>query len=155
MDLDRSCGRPAPVGVGPSRCGRHPVATMLIALPLMLATSCSTLGPNIAAADEVAVDFHRSIQDSDGGAACALLAPATVEEVESTGGTSCPDAILDRIPMWQRAMKAFMVWLKTDPPQTIAPLVGVAHQSKIRGSNGGNFGFLIPRHIGVLQRGSP
>ena len=96
MDLDRSCGRPAPVGVGPSRCGRHPVATMLIALPLMLATSCSTLGPNIAAADEVAVDFHRSIQDSDGGAACALLAPATVEEVESTGGTSCPDAILDR-----------------------------------------------------------
>ena len=86
MDLEGSCGRPAPVGVGPARCGRHPVATMLIALPLMLATSCSTLGPNIAAADEVAVDFHRSIQDSDGGAACALLAPATVEEVESTGG---------------------------------------------------------------------
>ena len=66
-----------------------------------------------------------------------------------------PDAILDRVVMWQHAVKGLVDRLKADPPRTIAPVVGVAHQSKIRGSNGWNFGFLIPRHTGVLQRGTP
>jgi hypothetical protein len=96
MDPDRSLRRAGPVDVGPSHRGRHPLAAVLMVLPLMLATSCSTLGPDTAAADDVAVEFHRSILDGDGTAACALLAPATLEEVESTAGTSCPDAILDQ-----------------------------------------------------------
>ncbi|MNL36843.1 hypothetical protein D3C87_1589530 [compost metagenome] len=32
---------------------------------------------------------------------------------------------------------------------------GVAHQSKVRGGNGWNFGFVIPLHHGVLKRGTP
>ena len=94
MILDRSRRRAGPVEVGPSPGGWHRMAALLVALPLLLVTSCSMLGPDPTAADDVAVNFHRSIQDGDGSAACVLLAPATVDEVESTGGTSCPDAIL-------------------------------------------------------------
>jgi hypothetical protein len=61
---------------------------------MILVASCSTLGPDTAAAAEVAAAFHAAIEGGDGDAACELLAPTTVEDVESTSGQSCPDAIL-------------------------------------------------------------
>ena len=61
---------------------------------VVLLTSCSTLGPDTTAAAGVASAFHRAVRDGDGNAACALLAPATVEDLEGSSGQSCPDAIL-------------------------------------------------------------
>ena len=75
------------------RTRRFTMATVA-ALPVILVTSCSTLGPDTTAAAGVAASFHRAIQDGDGNAACALLAPATVEDLEDTSGQSCPEAIL-------------------------------------------------------------
>ena len=40
------------------------------ALPVILLASCSTLGPDTTAAADVAVAFHRAVQDGDGNAAC-------------------------------------------------------------------------------------
>lgn len=67
-----------------------------------------------------------------------------------------PDALCDDITMWQRATKAVFDRLASSPPAaTIAPIVGVTHQSKHRASNGWNFGFFSPLHHGVLKRGLP
>ena len=79
---------------GGSRWPRHPALTALAVLPVMLVTSCSTLGPDTAAAAGVASAFHRAVRDGDGHAACAFLAPATVEDLEGTSGQPCPAAIL-------------------------------------------------------------
>jgi hypothetical protein len=66
-----------------------------VVLPLTLVTACSA-GPDTTAASGVAAAFHRAIQDGDGAAACALLAPATVEDLEGTSAQSCPEAILSQ-----------------------------------------------------------
>jgi len=63
-------------------------------LPIALMTSCSSLGPDTTSAAGVAAAFHRAIQAGDGNAACALLAPATVEDLEGASRQSCPQAIL-------------------------------------------------------------
>ena len=65
------------------------------ALPIILLTSCATLGPDTTAAAGVATAFHRAIEDGNGNAACAVLAPATMQDLENTSGHSCIDAILD------------------------------------------------------------
>jgi hypothetical protein len=44
-----------------------------------------------AAAD----DFVTAVHDEDGGRACALLAPATVEELEQSSGETCAKAVLE------------------------------------------------------------
>ena len=67
---------------------------LVAALPVILLASCSTLGPDSTAAADVAVAFHRAVQDGDGNTACAFLAPATVEDLEITSGQPCPDAVL-------------------------------------------------------------
>ena len=73
---------------------RYTLVVIVAALPVLLVTSCSTLDPDNTAATRVAAAFHRAIQVGDGTAACALLAPATVEDLEDTSGQSCPEAIL-------------------------------------------------------------
>ena len=40
-------------------------------------------------------DFVNAVHDGDGGAACAMLAPATVEELEQSSGSACADAVLE------------------------------------------------------------
>ena len=61
-------------------------------LPVM--ASCASLGPDPVTAGTTAAAFHRAITDRDGAAACALLAPETLAEVEQTTGDSCDQAIL-------------------------------------------------------------
>ena len=73
---------------------RRSTLALVAALPVSLLASCSTLGPDTTAAADVAVAFHRAVQDGDGKAACGLLAPATIEDLESTSGQPCPDAVL-------------------------------------------------------------
>jgi hypothetical protein len=63
-------------------------------LPVILVASCSTVGPDSTAAAGVAAAFHRAVQDGDGNGACGFLAPATIEDLESTSGQPCQDAVL-------------------------------------------------------------
>ena len=48
-----------------------------------------------AEVEGVATDFHTAISDRDGDAACALLAPSTVTELESSAGKPCPQAVVE------------------------------------------------------------
>jgi hypothetical protein len=58
-----------------------------------LLTGCgAAAGP---APRAVASDFTHAVADQNGAAACALLAPATRDELERSAGTSCSKAILD------------------------------------------------------------
>ena len=42
-----------------------------------------------------AMQFLAAAEDDDGAAACALLAPAARDELASTAGSPCPEAVLD------------------------------------------------------------
>jgi hypothetical protein len=86
------CSRRGPA-VG--RSGPSPLLTVLaVAVLSVLLGACSNLGPDTSTAAEAAAAFHRAIGDGDGGAACGLLAPVTVKELESSSGQSCTEAIL-------------------------------------------------------------
>jgi hypothetical protein len=64
------------------------------AVVLAVLTGCAGLGPDPAAASRAAERFHAAVADEDGETACALLAPAVVEELESAAGEPCADAVL-------------------------------------------------------------
>ncbi|WP_250005811.1 hypothetical protein [Actinoplanes sp. M2I2] len=55
---------------------------------------CSSVGDREAAASEVATRLHAAVDAGDGAAACAILAPGTVESVAED--EPCPEAILDK-----------------------------------------------------------
>ena len=59
-------------------------------------SSCGSVGPDAASAATVAVAFHKALAGSDGAAACALLAPETAAEVETTAERACPEAVVDQ-----------------------------------------------------------
>ena len=67
----------------------------------VLAITASTLllqgcaGAQDEPARSAATEFLAAAQDDDGAAACALLAPAAREELASTAGAPCPDAVLE------------------------------------------------------------
>jgi len=50
--------------------------------------------PGTATAGEVAQEFYRAVAADQPEAACALLAPMTVESLEDDAGAPCQDAIL-------------------------------------------------------------
>jgi hypothetical protein len=64
------------------------VGTIVLAI-----TSCGARLP--AASSSVAEQFYQAIQRNDGAAACNLLAPQTVHEVEQSAQAQCASAILD------------------------------------------------------------
>jgi hypothetical protein len=57
-------------------------------------SGCGSVSGRERAAAAVAERFVTAVADGNGDAACAVLAPKTVEEVES-GGAACAEAILD------------------------------------------------------------
>jgi hypothetical protein len=69
-----------------------PVALAVVAAFAL--TSCSGLAPDAPSAEGVAVAFAAAIDGGNAEEACALLAPGTVEEIESSEDTSCERAIL-------------------------------------------------------------
>ena len=82
-------------GPAAGRRGPAPLLTVVAVVVLsVLLGSCSTLGPDTSTAAAAAAAFHRAIGDGDGAAACGLLAPAAVEELEGVSGQSCAEAIL-------------------------------------------------------------
>lgn len=65
----------------------------LVGVLVLTAAGCGSSGP--AAVTEVAQRFYRAVGSGDGAAACALLAPPTLEEVEQSADAPCRTAILD------------------------------------------------------------
>jgi hypothetical protein len=68
---------------------------VLLALTAPVAAGCASVGDRGQAADDVAVRFMTAVAGRDGAAACALLAPATAEDVSDTGEKPCAEAVLD------------------------------------------------------------
>ena len=62
------------------------------AIALALLAGCS-LGPDDTAAALAARAFHAAVADGDGAAACGLLSPSAIEELERSDGTRCAGAI--------------------------------------------------------------
>jgi hypothetical protein len=54
---------------------------------------CAATSPDAHAAEEAAVGFHRALDAGDDSAACRLLAPHTVSEVEERSSGACKDAL--------------------------------------------------------------
>ncbi|UNX55304.1 hypothetical protein MF406_03255 [Georgenia sp. TF02-10] len=50
--------------------------------------------PDGGAASEVVTDFFAAVDGGDGAAACGMLAPVTLEELEDDEGQSCASAVL-------------------------------------------------------------
>jgi hypothetical protein len=57
--------------------------------------ACGPARPTGATAVETATSFYAAIDRQDGAAACALLAPATTESLESDADEPCDEAVLD------------------------------------------------------------
>jgi hypothetical protein len=71
----------------------RPGAAAAVAAAVALAGGCaSDDGPQVL---DAARGFYEAHARGDGAAACALLAPGTVEEVEQSAGASCAEAVLD------------------------------------------------------------
>ena len=62
---------------------------------LALATGCSSVGPHSDSAGSTAKRFHEALVGSEPAAACELLAPGTLTELEQHADTSCPQALAD------------------------------------------------------------
>lgn len=61
---------------------------------LLVSAGCgASRAPDVRGA---ATQFYRAVSDSDGAAACALLAPRTLAELEKSAQASCEDAVLDQ-----------------------------------------------------------
>ena len=56
---------------------------------------CGSVGRRSDAASDAAVRFLDAVSAGDGEAACALLAPDAVEEVERSSGQTCAQAVTD------------------------------------------------------------
>ena len=65
------------------------------ALLLLGLAGCGSVGERGDAADGVALRLLSAVESKDGAAACAPLAPETLQEVESSAGQPCDKAILD------------------------------------------------------------
>ncbi|HEY8619138.1 MAG TPA: hypothetical protein VIM01_03570 [Dermatophilaceae bacterium] len=77
---------------------RMPVAYGLVAAllcVLVLVTGCSSVGPDPSRADSAALRFHQALTSGEPAAACGLLAPATLKEVEQSAHTPCAQALAD------------------------------------------------------------
>jgi hypothetical protein len=66
-----------------------------LALPGLLMAGCASVGDRSRAVNDVAVRLLTAVDDRDGAAACALLAPETAEEVADQAEKPCAEAILD------------------------------------------------------------
>jgi hypothetical protein len=68
------------------------VVIALVTITLGLSACASSEQDDAAAAAD---EFVAAVRDGDPDKACALLAPATVEELEQSTGGACADAVLE------------------------------------------------------------
>jgi hypothetical protein len=62
---------------------------------VVLATGCSSVGPDLSKSGSAARRFHEALADNQPAAACELLAPATRKELEQSAKSGCPQALAD------------------------------------------------------------
>lgn len=74
--------------------GRFPRVAALAVLALPALAGCTSLAPDAPSAEGVAVAFAAAIDGGNAAEACAMLARGTVEEIESSEGAACEQAIL-------------------------------------------------------------
>ncbi|MEV6300173.1 hypothetical protein AB0M02_12285 [Actinoplanes sp. NPDC051861] len=67
---------------------------LIVLICLVMLAGCGSLGEREDAAAETATAFLRAVSGQDGAAACGVLAPETMAEVEQGAGQSCAVAIL-------------------------------------------------------------
>jgi hypothetical protein len=63
---------------------------------LVALAGCGELDGRRSAATSAALGFEQALQDRDGMAACAALAPATLRELERNAKTTCSRAVTDQ-----------------------------------------------------------
>lgn len=68
---------------------------LLLLIAGVAVTGCS--GASDPDVDRVATSFYAAIADSDGATACRLLAPSTRDELESSTGKPCDEALLSEV----------------------------------------------------------
>ena len=84
------------------------VAAGLGALLALTVSGCSTGQEDEAG--QISSQFHQALQEDDGAAACAVLAPRTREEVEQSASKDCAQAVLEEsvpTPGPHRQVQAF------------------------------------------------
>jgi hypothetical protein len=69
---------------------RHATAGMVVGCAMLVVGGCAA-GPGPAGA--TASRFDAAVGRSDWDAACAMLAPATRDDIEQSAGSSCPAAL--------------------------------------------------------------
>ena len=62
---------------------------------VVLPTGCADVGSRETSADGIAARLLNAVEAKDGTAACAVLAPDTVADLEQSAGKPCPEAVLD------------------------------------------------------------
>ena len=62
---------------------------------LVLLSGCADVGSRESSAADVATRLLTAVDDKDGTAACAVLAPDTAAELEQSASKSCAQAVLD------------------------------------------------------------
>jgi uncharacterized lipoprotein len=62
---------------------------------LMLLSGCSSVGPQPSPASSAAQRFHEALSANRPEAACDLLAPGTLKELEQSADAPCPQALAD------------------------------------------------------------
>jgi len=71
------------------------LSAVLLAAFGLVAAACAPVDDRSRAADDVAVRLLTAVAGRDGETACALLAPATAEEVSGSADKPCAQAVLD------------------------------------------------------------
>jgi hypothetical protein len=76
--------------------GAVPRLAALAVLALPALAGCSSLAPDGPSAEGVAVAFAAALDAGNAAEACALLAPGTREEIESSEDAPCAESILEQ-----------------------------------------------------------
>lgn len=79
----------------PPRAGVRRRYAAAAALGLVVGTTAGCSGVGEDRAEQAAADFYAALAESDGPAACELLAPATRTGLEQSSGSPCEEAILE------------------------------------------------------------
>ena len=98
MDPVGEIGSEIPSSAGRWDSGCVPPGSRLLAGLVLLIVLSACGSPAEQPAGDAASAFREAIAGGDGRAACAVLAPRTVEELEQSAGKPCAQAILEEEP---------------------------------------------------------
>ncbi|HEU4350162.1 MAG TPA: hypothetical protein VFR35_20475, partial [Actinoplanes sp.] len=74
--------------------GDHVLRPLVVSMMMLAMTGCASVSERGDAAAGVALGMLTAVDSADGTAACAVLAPDTLAELEQSAGEPCAQAIL-------------------------------------------------------------